>query len=274
MNTSELDISNHSLDELVFENRNKHYGAFYLRMKSPIHTIAAFSIAMVVFLLIVFANDIQKLLKGNEASVVDAMEMEVEVELKDVSMDEKVEEPMPEPMKIEPPKIEVVKFLPPEFKPNVTNEEVLQKTDDLNETNVGTENKEGEKGLNEEIVESGNGNATIGDKKEEDDKIYTNVQERASFPGGEAERLKFLNKNASYPHVDEQKGISGTVHVRFVVRKDGSIDNITVARGVSPTLDAEAVRLVKAMPKWNPGKNNGTPVNSNFIMQVKFTLPE
>jgi protein TonB len=237
MNTRELDISNHSLDELVFENRNKTYGAFYLRMKSPIHSIAAFGIAMVVFLLIVFANDIQKLLKGNQAAVVDVVEMEVEVELKDVSMDEKVEEPMPEPMKIEPPKIEVVKFLPPEFKPNVTNEDDLKKTTELDETNVGKEDKEGEKGLNEDIVETGNG-------------------------------------NASYPHVDEQKGIQGTVHVRFVVMKDGSIDRISVARGISPTLDAEAIRLAKLMPKWIPAKLNGTAVNSNFIMQVKFTLPE
>jgi periplasmic protein TonB len=198
----------------------------------------------------------------------------VEVELKDVSMDEKVEEPMPEPMKIEPPKIEVVKFLPPEFKPNVTNEEELQKTTELDETNVGKENKEGEKGLNEDIVEPGNGNATIGEKKKEDDKIYDLVTERAVFPGGEAERTKFLMKHASYPHVDEQKGIQGTVHVRFVVMKDGSIDRISVARGISPTLDAEAIRLAKLMPKWIPAKLNGTAVNSNFIMQVKFTLPE
>lgn len=105
-----------------------------------------------------------------------------------------------------------------------------------------------------------------------DDVIFTVVEDHPVFPGGEEARIRFLQENLRYPKKARDAGDQGTVFVSFVIRKDGRIANVAVLRGVSPELDAEAVRVVKEMPAWTPARQRGEAVNVQFNMPIRFVL--
>ncbi len=104
------------------------------------------------------------------------------------------------------------------------------------------------------------------------DEIFEIVEEEAEFPGGMEALMNFLRKNTKYPPMAQEAGIQGRVYVQFVVRKDGKIDDVQVIRKVNPALDKEAVRVVKSMPNWQPGKQRGKAVSSRFRLPVVFKL--
>ncbi|MEM7160810.1 MAG: energy transducer TonB [Bacteroidota bacterium] len=106
----------------------------------------------------------------------------------------------------------------------------------------------------------------------EEDQIFTIVEDQPEFPGGMAEFQKYLGKNIEYPSLARDAGISGTVFVTFVVGKDGSINDVKVLRGIGGGCDEEAVKKLKKMPKWKPGKQRGKPVKVQFNVPVRFTL--
>ncbi len=105
-----------------------------------------------------------------------------------------------------------------------------------------------------------------------DDTPFRIVEKMPEYVGGEKERRKFLKKNIKYPVFAKEAGIEGTVHLQFVVNKKGEIKNIEVVRGVNDLLDKEAIRVLKAMPKWKPGKQRGKPVKVILNMPIKFEL--
>lgn len=104
------------------------------------------------------------------------------------------------------------------------------------------------------------------------DKIYDMVDEMPQFTGGDEARIFFLSNNIKYPHKARQKGISGTVYVTFVVEKDGSLSDPKILRGIGEGCDEEVIRVIKLMPKWIPGKQQGEAVRVQFNMPIKFTL--
>ena len=104
------------------------------------------------------------------------------------------------------------------------------------------------------------------------EKVFDVVDEMPSFPGGQGAMMEFLSKNIKYPIVAEENGIQGRVLVKVVVKKDGTIDSPIVVKGVDPSLIKEAIRVVKTMPKWIPGKQKGEPVNVSFTVPVTFRI--
>lgn len=102
--------------------------------------------------------------------------------------------------------------------------------------------------------------------------IFTVVEEAPSYPGGDEARIRFLQENIKYPQMARESGIAGTVYVTFVVERDGSVTDVKVMRGIGGGCDEEAIRVIKAMPKWNAGKQRGKPVRVQFNMPIKFTL--
>lgn len=106
------------------------------------------------------------------------------------------------------------------------------------------------------------------------EEIFDTVEEVAEFPGGQPALAKFLMQNIVYPPTAMQKNKQGKCYLKFVVSKSGRISNVTVSKGVPncPECDAEAVRVVKKMPKWTPGKMNGKAVNTYFILPIAFRL--
>ena len=102
--------------------------------------------------------------------------------------------------------------------------------------------------------------------------IFTVVEQKPSFPGGEAALMRFLGTHIQYPALAKESGIQGRVFINFVVEPDGSIDHVKVLRGIGGGCDEEAIRVVKSMPKWIPGKQRGKPVRVSFNLPIKFTL--
>ena len=110
------------------------------------------------------------------------------------------------------------------------------------------------------------------EEEEEEAQIFTVVEAMPGFPGGEAARIKYLNENIKYPQMARESGIQGRVFVTFVVEKDGSVTDVRVLRGIGGGCDEEAVRVIKNMPRWNPGKQRGKPVRVQFNMPILFKL--
>ena len=106
----------------------------------------------------------------------------------------------------------------------------------------------------------------------EEDVIFTVVEDQPSFPGGEEARLRFLRDNLRYPQIAREAGIQGTVFVTFVVERDGSVTDVRVIRGIGGGCDEEALRVVRAMPRWEPGRQRGQPVRVQFNMPIRFML--
>lgn len=104
------------------------------------------------------------------------------------------------------------------------------------------------------------------------EEIFDVVEDEPGYPGGEEAMQKFIKTNIKYPEMSIQMGDQGKVFVRFVVEKDGSVSNVSVARGVTPELDKEAMRVVKTMPNWSPGKQRGRPVRTNVVIPIVFKL--
>ncbi|HAG16608.1 MAG TPA: energy transducer TonB [Bacteroidales bacterium] len=106
----------------------------------------------------------------------------------------------------------------------------------------------------------------------EEQQIFLVVEEMPEFPGGDAKMYEFIGKNIEYPRMAKESGISGRVFVTFVVERDGKVTDVQVIRGIGGGCDEEAIRVIKAMPKWNAGKQRGKPVRVQYRMPIKFTL--
>lgn len=109
-------------------------------------------------------------------------------------------------------------------------------------------------------------------KGEEQEEVFFIVEKMPVFPGGDLELRKYIAENIKYPEEAKAKGLSGKVFVQFVINKEGYIENVKVARGVDPLLDAEAIRVVKSLPKWEPGSQRGTPVNVSYTVPIEFKI--
>lgn len=103
---------------------------------------------------------------------------------------------------------------------------------------------------------------------------FTIVEEMPSFKGGDAAMIRFIQKNVKYPQLEKESGISGTCYVTFIVEKNGKLGEIKILRGVSggPGLDKEALRVVKKMPKWKPGRQNGKKIRVQYNLPIKYTI--
>jgi protein TonB len=110
--------------------------------------------------------------------------------------------------------------------------------------------------------------------EEEEEEIFVVVENQPEFPGGQAAMMKFLSENIKYPVIAQENGIQGRVICNFVVERDGSITDVQVVRGVDPSLDKEAVRVIQSMPKWKPGMQRGKPVRVRFTLPVVFRLQQ
>jgi protein TonB len=113
---------------------------------------------------------------------------------------------------------------------------------------------------------------TAAEEEEEDTQVFFIVEEMPEFPGGDLALRKYIANSIKYPVIAQENGIQGKVYVTFVVGKDGKVTNARIARGVDPSLDKEALRVVNALPPWKPGKQRGKPVNVSYTVPINFVL--
>ncbi|MCG8581433.1 MAG: energy transducer TonB, partial [Bacteroidales bacterium] len=109
-------------------------------------------------------------------------------------------------------------------------------------------------------------------EEDTEDQIFMVVEDMPVFPGGDAALLTYINKNVKYPVICQENGIEGRVNVSFVIDEKGDVINVKAYQGTDPNLEREAVRVVKTLPKWKPGKQRGRPVKVSFVVPVRFKL--
>lgn len=273
---SKIDLISNEWADLVFEGRNQAYGAYRLRKSTSKRNLWSLIIVLIAAVVIFSAIAIKNVIQANQKV---AITTEVELSKIDTKKQAKVEKKAP--VKIEPPKpVEKVKssikFTAPVIKKDedVKPEEEMKTQEDLQKTKttIGAFNVVGNDEVGGEVLKAKEEIAQPEPPKEEENKVFDVVEENPSFPGGQAALMKWLNENINYPVIAAENGIEGRVIVQFVVSKTGQISDVRVARGVDPSLDKEAVRVVSNMPNWTPGRQNGTTVNVRFTLPVTFKL--
>ena len=260
--------------DIVFEGRNKEYGAYELRKTYNRRlTIALIGMAVLCILLFVgyiLANTIST---GEEKAVVVQ-----DVQLEELKQEEKKELPPPPPPKPpDPPKVEMAKFTPPKIVKDeeVKEEEKPPEVEKLEDTKIGTINQEGVK--DEGIVappvsDEGKGVVEAPKKVEEDwDKTFTKVEIESEYPGGAAAWQRYLIKTLRYPQEAQDNEIQGTVVVQFIVDKAGVVSEVQAISGPKELQD-EAVRVIKKSGQWTPAVQNGRQVKSYKKQPIQFRL--
>ncbi|GAB3202669.1 protein TonB [Pontibacter aydingkolensis] len=268
-------LSKASLDDIVFEGRNKAYGAYLLRKIYSTHVLKAAIIATILFFIFISIPLIQRIIAGDEEEVV-VERIVTEVELaQPPPIDEATPPPPPPPPDLPPPPPPVrasVKYTPPIVKRDneVVEEEEIPDVEVLAEVDAGAKTVEGVKGAPLDLGDIDGTSDVVAEAVEE--KPYTYVEQMPSFPGGEMEMLKYLSKNIRYPAAAQRAGVEGLVVLSFVVSKTGEISEIQVVKNLGAGTDEEAMRVVKTMPKWTPGKQNGRAVPVRYTLPVRFTI--
>ncbi len=265
---SKIDLTTYDWREVVFQGKNKEYGAYVMRSDSDKrHNIAMLIIALVA----VVGFSLPKLI---ELATPKQKEVMVDVtELSNIKKKAEVKQELKRPVTDEPPPAvkSSVKFTAPVIKKDeeVKEEDEIKSQDDLNKTDLAIS------------IADVKGNSDAGELIEDikeavtevvEEKPFDVVEQMPTFPGGDAELFKFLSENIRYPVIAQENGVQGRVIVRFVVTRKGDVDRIEVVRSVESSLDKEAIRIVKSMPKWIPGRQNGESVSVWFTLPINFKL--
>jgi protein TonB len=262
----------------VFEGKNQAYGAYQLRKDTGKRNLKALITMFLIFAaiaaIVIAKVSIDNYIASRNAAIETDVELQSLAEKKEAKA-EKKDEPEVEKIEIERVKSSVA-FTVPEIKKDdeVKEEQEIKSQDELQETNtaIGAFNVEGNDETGGEVLKAKEVIAEPEPPKVEETKVFDVVEEMPQFPGGQAALLEYLAKNIKYPVVAEENGVQGRVIVTFVVERDGSITDVRVVKSVDPSLDKEAARVVKSMPKWQPGKQNGSAVRVKYTVPVQFRL--
>ncbi len=281
----EVDLSSREWCDLVFEGKNKDFGAYVIRTDSPkrhnkavIYTI----IGAIIFGLLAFG-----FVKANQYLEERRLAEQGEQEEVLIDMSQEAEEPEEQQERLEQPKPEV---LPEEVLKSVKvtelqiveddkvkKEDEIKTQDELKETETAFGQKDNEKGTEDRNITRTLKEEVVVEKKEEKpvekkEEIFKSVEQMPQFPGGEAALMKYLSSHINYPPMAAENNIQGRVVVQFVVDKTGKVGEVKVVRSVDKDLDKEAVRVCKSLPKFTPGRQNGQAVSVWYTLPVTFKL--
>ncbi|MDX2189118.1 MAG: energy transducer TonB [Bacteroidota bacterium] len=256
-----------SWTEIIFRDKNQKYGAYELRHLYTQYTNRALIIAIIVFSAAIAAPLLLSFIdfgKDKENEMID-----VNLELLPPPPIDPNTPPPPPPPKIELPKLVAsVKFLPPKVEEDEkVQDEEPPTVDDMKDKQIATVNQEGEKSSVDVIEETPH---VIEEPKAEE--VFLVVEEMPEFEGGQAGMMKYIQKNISYPKQASAMGLEGRVIVSFVINGNGEVADVQVLKGIGGGCDEEAMRVIKSLPKWKPGKQNGRAVSVKFTVPIKFAL--
>ncbi|MQN81419.1 energy transducer TonB [Prevotella copri] len=280
---AKIDLYDPKWVDMVFAGKNKEYGAYQLRKGTSGRNIKALLILVIAAALVggfLAWKVIEQKQAEEQQAYMEAMKLaELQQQAKKEEKKKEPVKPKIEPKKEIPVARETQKFTAPVIKKDelVKEENQVKQMDKLDDkVAIGTEDKEGVKDRTVEAVRS---EITVAapppppaPKPEVATKVFDVVEEMPSFPGGNGALMSYLNGNTKYPVVAQENGVQGKVIISFVVERDGSISDVRVARSVDPSLDREAQRVVKSMPRWTPGKQNGQTVRVKYTVPVVFRL--
>ncbi len=279
----DVDLSSKEWCDIVFEGKNKDFGAYEMRSGSTKRhnramIIVVIALALILAFLIMYMTGV--FAPKEEAETATTVDVELTtMEVEEAQPEEEEEQiiiPEPEP---EIPQIEedvkqqllteaVIVDVVDDDKKMQDQEKIKEDDSKISIKNVtdGAEDFTSQDQLKKEVV------VVEEPVKHEPDKVFEAVEQMPTYPGGEAALYKDLNSNIKYPTEAAEEGIQGRVVVRFVVTKTGAIDKVSIARGKHPALDKEAIRVVKTLKKFIPGKQNGEAVNVWYSLPISFKL--
>ena len=281
---AKIDLYDPKWVDLVFAGKNQGYGAYKLRKGTSGRNIKALVILIIAAALVggfLAWKVIEQKNAEQQQAYMEAMQLaqlQQEAKKQEKKKQEQVK-PKVEPKKEIPVARETQKFVAPVIK----KDELVKETNQMKQMDqldakiaVGTETHEGAKDRTIEAVRNDIAVATPppAPKEEVTQKVFDVVEVMPSFPGGQGALIQYLNSHVKYPVVAQENGIQGRVTISFVVERDGSITDVKVARSVDPSLDKEAARVVSSMPRWTPGKQNGSAVRVKFNVPVVFRLQQ
>ncbi len=259
-NVGWMDVTSPGRNEIVFEGKNKEYGAYLIRKKYQTVVLIAIGISTVAMVIGVSVPLLMKFLSGKKKDEV----VTVKVDFKALPPPDKNLPPPPPPPPPPPkPIVNELKVTPPVIA-KINVDTTIATVKQVQATNAGTQNVKGKDTM---IVTPPPQNNVIGDNP---DQVFTILKENAKFPGGDIN--KWLSEHIDYPEPAKDAQIQGTVYISFVVEKDGSVSTVKILRGVNKYLDDEAKRVINAMPKWSPGQQNGHSVRQLFNVPIHFIL--
>lgn len=278
---SKIDLISGEWTDIVFANRNQAYGAYALRKGTGRRNV----VAILAVILLAIACQVGLTLKNiaDEAAARKAAMNQV-TELSALKQEKKKEAKVERKQLVKQEQVQKVvekvkssvKFTAPVIKKDdeVRPEDELKSQEDIMKSSaaVGSFDVVG----NDEGGEVLKAKEVIAQEpvkpKEEENKVFDVVEQMPSYPGGMGALMQFLSSHIHYPAIAEENGIQGRVICTFVVERDGSITDIRVAKSVDPSLDKEAQRVIKSMPNWIPGKQNGSAVRVKYTLPVTFRL--
>ncbi|NII84825.1 MULTISPECIES: energy transducer TonB [unclassified Pedobacter] len=270
---SKLDIFRKEWLEVVFADKNKSYGAYQLRKTNGANTTKALIIGSIIFLVLFFSPKIYSLIKGSMDQPDEQLKAQEVILAPPPPVDPKT--PPPPPVEPPPPKVDQVKMPPPIVKPDIEVRDEPPTVEKLKEADPGQRDIKGDPTADIVIAEPvGEGPKREAAVAVDDNKVYdfVSIEKQPEFPGGISKFYGYLSKAIKYPPMAQENNVQGKVFLSFVVEKDGKLTDITVTRGLGSGTDEEAIRVLKASPRWNPGIQNGKPVRVKYNINVNFTL--
>jgi len=275
---SKIDLVDGDWVDLVFEGKNQAYGAYKLRKGTTKRNILAMISILAAAVLVFSIVAIKSVIEASRGKV-DATQV---TEISALNQPKKQAEVKQKPkVNTEPEKVvervkSSVKFTAPVIKRDdqVKPEDEIKTQEEImsTKTAIGALDVKGNDDAAGEVLKIKEAVAQPEPKPEIETKIFEVVEQMPTFKGGDAALMKYLSENIKYPEAAEKAGEQGRGVVNFIVEKDGAVSNVKVVRSVTPTLDAEAVRVIKAMPKWVPGKQDGKFVRVKYNVPVSFRL--
>ena len=275
---AKIDLISRDWTEMVFEGRNKEYGAYRLRKNAGKRNLYSLITIFIAALAIWGGISLVKFVESRtktvaQTSVAELSALNQPKKKAEVKQQQKVK--LEQPEKVVERVKSSVKFTAPVIKKDdeVKPEDELKTQDELmsTKTAIGALDVKGNDDANGEVLKIKEAVAQP-EPKPEVEKVFDVVEQMPSFPGGPSALMEWLSNNVKYPVVAQENGVQGRVVVSFVVERDGSITDVKVVRGVDPSLDKEASRVVRAMPRWIPGMQNGSAVRVKYNVPVAFRL--
>ena len=269
----DFDLNSQKWLTLIFANKNQEYGAYVHRDESSDRHLKALLIIGAITLSLIYlpklANTvIPDLAKLGQVTSVDLSNLDLNQDIPEEEQIKQFEAPPPPELKT------TVAFTPPVITKDedIKDEEMMKTQQELTETkaDISVSNVVGVEGGTVDIADLQEHKVIVAEP--EKPQIFNHVEVMPSFPGGDAALLRWLSENIQYPTIAQEQGVQGRVNLRFVVKPDGSVDDVEVIKSLDPSCDREAVNKVKKMPRWIPGKQNGNPVYVYYQLPVVFKL--
>ncbi|WP_262711097.1 energy transducer TonB [Hymenobacter nivis] len=269
-------IAQSSLDDIVFEGRNKNYGAYVLRQLYGRNVTRSLIIATALFALLIAFPLIAQYIKSRQPKEDLKKNLKENVLMDAPPLDDTKPPPPPPPPEAPPPpppKLTTIKFTPPVIKKdNEVKQEEVPDQEELKEKTVATVTVKGNTDVQDLSALSGDGDKVVAEVV--DTKVYQYVEQMPQLPGGggNAAIVAAIQKSTKYPRMAQNNGVEGRIFVSFTVNAEGDVSDVKVVKGLGSGLDEETIRAVKTLPKFIPGKQNGRAVSVSFTVPITFKI--